>query len=139
MSRTAITRLRNQDLLAKTTEIRDFAVAAQAEPGAAGRGVTAARIAALSAALAAFTVAVNAPRTQVATRSSLLRELETDVAGLMESVAALDDLVLQFGGTPGGRHLIESWHRARVIVDAVGSRTTAAIPTPLAPAPVAPK
>ena len=47
VTKSQIVQLRQQDLLDKTTAIRDLATATQAEPNAAGRGVTAARIATL--------------------------------------------------------------------------------------------
>ena len=45
-------------------------------------------------------------------RSPLIRELETRVAGLMNLIAALDDLVLQFDSTPAGRNFIAEIGRA---------------------------
>lgn len=126
LSRTEIGRLRNQELLARATEIRDAGTAAKAEPGAAGRGVTPERIAALTAAITTFAALVNAPRSQIVSRSTLAKELETDTAGLVEAVAHLDDLVLQYDDTPAGQRFIEAWRRARVIVDRGGSSTNGA-------------
>ena len=62
VTKTEIVRLRNQDLVSKATEIRDLGTAAQSEAGAAGRGVTAARIATLTATLGTFSKVMNLPR-----------------------------------------------------------------------------
>lgn len=91
------------------------------EPGAAGRGVTPERITALTAALDAFGAVMNVPRGQIVSRSTLARELETDIAALVENVRHLDDLVIQFDQTSAGEHLIETWRRARIIIDRGGS------------------
>lgn len=133
MSKSKIVALKNQDLVSKTTGIRDLGTTAQAEAGAAGRGVTAARVAALTAAIGSFSGLMNAPRGQIVNRSTLLREVETETAGLLEDVNDLDDLVLQFDGTEAGRRFIEAWRRARIIVDAGGGG--GATPTPPAPTP----
>lgn len=132
VSKTEIVQLRQQDLLDKTTAIRDLASASQAEPGAAGRGVTAARIASLTAAITAFTVVKDVPRGQIVNRSTLLKEVDTDTADLMELVNDLDDLVIQFDSSDLGHRFIEAWKRARTIIDTGGGH--AATPTP-APTP----
>lgn len=119
-SRTDLRQMRHRDLLARATEIRDLATAAQAEPGAAGRGLTPGRVEALADAVAAFAAAMNAPREQVVSRATLLQELEDDVAALMKAVAALDDLVVQFSGAPAGDRFVAAWRRARIIIDRVG-------------------
>ena len=133
VSKSEIVQLRNQDLLDKTTSIRDLATAAQAEPGAAGRGVTAARIATLTAAITAFGNVMNNPRGQIVNRSTLLKEVDTDTADLLQQVADLDDLVLQFDSTDAGKRFIEAWKRARIIVDTGGGHSSAP-PTPPTPA-----
>ena len=130
VTKTEIVELRNQDLIAKTTEIRDLALAAQAEPGAAGRGVTAARTAVLTGAIASFSGLMSAPRGQIVNRSTLLKEVETDVASVVEQVRDLDDLGLQFDGTELGRRFIEAWKRARIIVDTGGGHAATPEPTP---------
>lgn len=133
VSKSAIVQLRNQDLVDKTTAIRDLATGAQNETGAAGRGVTAARIATLTAAINTFTGVMNNPRGQIVNRSTLLKEVDTDTADLLQQLADLDDLVLQFDGTDAGRRFIEAWKRARSIVDSGGGHTPptpAPVPTP---------
>ena len=129
VTKSAIVQFRNQDLLDKTTAIRDLATATQAEPNAAGRGVTAARIATLTTAINAFTAVMNNPRGQIVNRSTLLKEVDTDTADLLEQVADLDDLVLQFDGTDAGKRFIEAWKRARIIVDTGGGHGSTP-PTP---------
>jgi hypothetical protein len=127
-----IKKLRNQDLLDQSTALRDLGTATQAEPGAAGRGVTPARIAALTAALGGFKTVMSLPRGQVVNRSTLKKEVETDVAALVTDVTDMDDLVLQFDGTDAGKRFIEAWKRARNIVDTGGghSGTPPTPPTP---------
>jgi hypothetical protein len=137
VTKSEIVQLRQQDLLDKTTAIRDLGTATQAEPNAADRGVTAVRIATLTAAINAFTKVMNLPRGQIVNRSTLLKEVDTDTADLLEQVADLDDLVQQFDGTDAGKRFIEAWKRARIIVDSGGGHSTAPTPTPT-PAPATP-
>ena len=130
-TKTDIVRLRNQDLLDQSTALRDLATAVQAEPGAAGRGVTPARIAALTAAIAGYKAVMNLPRGQVVNRSTLKQEVATDVAALVSKVTAMDDLVVQFDGTPQGRRFAAAWKQARMIVDnGGGGHAAAPAPTP---------
>ena len=133
VSKSEIVSLRNQDLVAKTTEIRDLGTGAVAEAGAAGRGVTPARIATLTAAITTFSGVMSTPRGQIVNRSTLLKELDTDVAALLQKVSDMDDLVLQFDGTSGGLRFIEAWKHARTIVDTGGGSATP--PTPPTPPP----
>jgi hypothetical protein len=136
VTKSEIVQLRQQDLLDKTTAIRDLGTATLPEPGAAGRGVTAARIATLTAAINAFTAVMNMPRGQIVNRSTLLKEVDTDTADLLEQVADMDDLVLQFDGTDAGKRFIEAWKRARIIVDTGGGHGNGG--TPPTPPPATP-
>lgn len=135
VTKSEIVQLRQQDLLDKTTAIRNLATTAQAEPGADGRGVTAARLTTLTNAINAFTGVMNLPRGQIVNRSTLLKEVDTDTADLLEQVADLDDLVLQFDGTDAGKRFIEAWKRARIIVDTGGGHGSAPPTPPTPPAP----
>lgn len=136
VSKSDIVKLRAQDLVNKTTAIRDLGTVAQAETDAAKRGVTAARVTALTAAITNFTKVMNTPRGQIVNRSALLREVETDVAALLEKVSDLDDLVVQFDGSEAGERFIEAWKRARIIVDAGGGNgSTTPTPPSTTPAP----
>jgi len=128
VTKSEIVQLRNQDLLDKTTAIRDLASATVAEPGADGRGVTPARITTLTNAINAFTGVMNLPRGQIINRSTLLKEVDTDTAALLEQVADMDDLVLQFDGTDAGKRFIEAWKRARIIVDSGGGHNPGGTP-----------
>jgi hypothetical protein len=136
-TKTDIVRLRKQVLLDKATAILNLASAAVSDPAAAGRGVTAARIATLTAAIAAFGKVMNTPRGQIVNKSALLREVETDTAALVQLATDMDDLTLQFDGTDAGKRFIEAWKRARIIVDTGGGHA-ATPPTPPTP-PATPK
>ena len=136
VTKSEIVQLRQQDLLDKTTAIRDLANATVAEAGAAGRGVTAARITTLTNAINAFTGVMNLPRGQIVNRSTLLKEVDTDTADLLEQVADLDDLVQQFDSTDAGKRFIEAWKRARIIVDTGGGHSNGGTP-PTPPTPPA--
>ncbi len=128
----AIQKLRDQILLTRAREIRDLGQTASTEPGAAGRGVTAARVTALTAAIDAFAPYVNAARGEIVNRSALLRDLETDVAALVEDITELDDLVLQFDSEAGERFQT-AWTAARQIIDA-GHRSSGEEEEPPSPA-----
>jgi len=134
LTKSEIVKLRQQNLLDKTTAIRDLAASVQMEPGAADRGVTPARIATLTAAIDAFTAVFTVPRGEIVNRATLLKEVDTDTAGLMQQVADMDDLVLQFDGDDAGKRFIEAWKRARIIVDTGGGHSTGTNP----PAPTPP-
>jgi hypothetical protein len=129
-NKTDIVRLRNQDLVDQSTAIRDLGTAAQAEPGAAGRGVTSARVAALTAAIKGFKDVMNNPRGQVVNRSTLKKEVATDVAALVSDVADMDDLLMQFDGTDAGKRFIAAWQQARMIVDSGGGHSSTPTPPP---------
>jgi hypothetical protein len=132
VTKTDIVRLRKQVLLDKATAILNLASAAVSDPAAAGRGVTAARIATLTAASAAFGKVMNTPRGQIVNKSALLREVETDTAALVQLATDMDDLVLQFTGSDAANRFQEAWKRARIIVDTGGghSGTPPTPPTP---------
>ncbi len=117
LEKSDIKKLRDQALVTTGTLIRDLAQTASTQPGAAGRGVNAARITALTNAVNAFNTLLNAPRGSIANRSALKRDVETRVAGLVSLVEAIDDLVVQFDTTPTGRNFIAAWKQARIIVD----------------------
>ena len=83
-------------------------------------------------------------RTRVAgqseSKSFLVGEIRNEIdnrpknctADMLEQVADLDDLVLQFDGTDAGKRFIEAWKRARIIVDTGGGHgSTPPIPPTL--------
>ena len=117
VSKSQIVKLRAQELVDKTTMIRDLGTAALADASAAGRGVTPDRVTTLTEAITKFSAVMNTPRGQIVNRSTLLRELETETAALMQHLADLDDLVLQFDDGELGARFKEAWRRARIIVD----------------------
>jgi hypothetical protein len=137
-TKSEIVKLRTQELVTQTTAIRDIAQGAVGETDAAKRGITPARIATLTAAIAAYTQVMNAPRGQIVNRSALIKEVETDTAALIEFINDMDDLVLQFDTSPIGHRLMEAWKRARIIVDVGGSHAGDEKPTP-PPEPEQPK
>ena len=137
-SKSEITKLRNRDLIAQATAIRDLATAALSETGAAGRGVTAARVAILTAAITAFENLLNHPRSQIVNRSTLLKEVETDTAALLEDLRDLDDLVLQLEGSEAGARFLQAWKQARIIIDAGHGPGEEDEPVSPPPAPIAP-
>ena len=130
----AFQKLRDQNLVALCTEVRDIAQSVTAEPKATNRGVTAARITALSNALTTYASLINTPRGQIVNRAALLRELETRTAKLVEDAHDLDDLVVQFNTTEAGRLFGQTWDQSRIIVDSGHGPT----PTPTPPPPLPP-
>ena len=134
MKKSAIMKLRTQDLVTQATAIRDLGIAAVSETDAAKRGVTAARVATLTAAITAFSNVMSTPRGQIVNKGALLREVETDAADLLEMVSDMDDLVVQFDGSDAGKRFVEAWKRARIIVDSGGGHGNGGTP----PAPPAP-
>lgn len=132
LTKTSFARLRDAALKTTCELIYNLAVTASGEPGAAGRGITAPRITALEGALSDFSDKIAAPRGQIATRSAQKREVEMRVAGLMEMLSGLDDLILLYGDTEAGRAFIAAWQAARTIVDA-GHGPAPTPPTPPTP------
>lgn len=129
-----IAQRRAQALVDFTTAIRNLGTAALPDPDAAKRGVTAARVTALTGAIALFDGLKNQPRGTIVNQSTLLREVETRIAGLMEENRDLDDLALQFDGTAAGLQFISAWKQAGIIVDAGhGPGPGYGIPTPVTP------
>jgi hypothetical protein len=132
-TKSQIVKLRTQDLVTQATAIRDLGTAAVAEPDADKRGVTAARVAALTAAIDAYSKVMNTPRGQIVNKSALLKEVETDVAALLDDVKAMDDLVVQFDGSDDGKRFVDAWKRARIIVDSGGGHGSGGTPPPPTP------
>lgn len=114
----ALQKLRDRTLVTRSIEIRDLANSASAEPGSQTRGITTARISLLSPAITTYETLLNSPRSAIVDRSMHLRDLTTLVAGLMEEIRDLDDLVIQFDGTEAGRRFISAWKQCRNIIDA---------------------
>ena len=132
-TKSQIVKLRDLVLIDQATAIRDLGAVAVSEPGALGRGITPDLLASLTTAIEAFKTLLNHPRGQIVNRSTLLKEVETDTAALLDDLRDLDDLVLQFDGTETGKHFIQAWEKARIIVDAGHGPGTP--PAPPAPTP----
>ncbi|MEK6259409.1 MAG: hypothetical protein AABP62_12400 [Planctomycetota bacterium] len=128
VSLSAIQRLRVQTLVALTKEIRDLANAIKTEPGAADRGIAGALIAALSAIIAVYEPLIAAPRSQIVNRSTLLCELQTRTAELLDFLNDLDEHISQLHTTDQARRFQSAWQQARIIIDA--GHGHAPIPTP---------
>ena len=126
-------KLRDQDLIARCTIVRDIAQDVTGQPGAVGRGVTVARITALTNALSTYTALVDAPRGKIVNRTALLRELETQVAGLVDDAEDLDDLVAQYDGSDASRVFGVAWNQARINLDAGHGPTPPTPPPPPTP------
>ncbi len=125
-------KLRDQELVARCTTVRDIAQSKTAEPGAVARGVTPARITAVTNAITAYSGLINAPRGKIVNRTALIRELETRTAALVDSLEDLGDLVVQFDGTDAGQLFGTAWNQGRVIVDR-GQGPVTPTPTPTPP------
>lgn len=138
LSKSEIVRLRNQELVTKATAIRDLATLVQNDADAANRGITAARITTLSTAITSFTHHNRAPRSQIVNRSTLIREVETDIAAMVERVSDMDDLAVQYSGTDAGDRFVEAWKRARIIVDSGGGAPANGTPAVTPPTPTPP-
>ena len=130
LTKPGLVRLRDQALKTTCELIRDLANAARDETGAAGRGVTQARVLTLTSAIEAFIAVMSAPRGQIATSSTLRRDIETRVAALMERMTDLDDLALQYDQTAAGRAFIAAWFQARNVIDSGHGPTPTPTPSP---------
>lgn len=135
LTRTAIVRLRDQALLAKGRELGALGITVATEVDASIRGVSPARLAQLTGCVTRYEQLLSKPRGEIVNRATLLRELKTRVAGLVEMVRALDDLVVQFDGTPEGQRFMQAWKQARMIIDAGHGPGEDEPPTPPAPTP----
>lgn len=134
VTRTAIERLRDRALVAFGQRVVTLGTTAAAHPDAPRRKITPARVTALDGAVKAFEAAIDNPRGVIVNRSTLRRELKTDVAALMELLPDLDDLVLQFDETELARRFQSAWKQARIIVDAGHGRGEDEEPNPDTPA-----
>jgi hypothetical protein len=127
-TRKQFTEVRSRDLLDRANAIRSLAAATLGEPNAEGVGISDERLAALTTAIAEYSRLIDLPRGQMANRNTQRKGIEEDTLGLVERTHRLDDLILQFDGTPEGRQFIEAWRRARVIVDAGTGHGAGGIP-----------
>lgn len=124
-SKSAIVKLRTQELVNTSSSILSLALLAMQTPGAAARGVTSERVSALTQAIDAYTKVMSMPRGQIVNRSALGKEIEKDTASLLQLLRDMDDLVLQFSGSLAGDRFVAAWKKARVIVDVGGGHSAA--------------
>jgi hypothetical protein len=96
-------------------------------------GVTAAKTTALDGLWQKYSTAVGAPMGVRAKRKAMTTALPGQFAAVEQQFAVLDDLILQFRGTPAGDLFVASWFNARH-ADALGHRSAQPAPAP-APEP----
>ena len=63
-------------------------------------------------------------------RSEIDNRPKNCTADMLEQVADMYDLVMQYDGTDAGKRFIEAWKRARIIVDTGGGHSGTPAPTP---------
>ncbi|HTX22706.1 MAG TPA: hypothetical protein VMD27_12735 [Candidatus Aquilonibacter sp.] len=97
-------------------------------------GVTADKVSAMDALWQKYSTAVGAPVGARAKRKAMSNQLPGQFAGVEQQFSALDDLVIQFRGTPAGDLFVDAWFNARHVVD-LGHHTThpASAPAPATP------
>jgi hypothetical protein len=118
-----IAKMLTQELINKCAAIRAIGKTAVGEPATDNRGVKATRVPALSAAFTNFSKVMNTPRGQTVNHNALMREVETDIAALLDKVSGMDGLAGHFDGSDVGKRFIEAWKRAHTIMD-FGLRTS---------------
>ena len=99
-------------------------------------GITAANFTKVDDLWSRYSTAVGAPAGKRAKHKALTDALPGQSATTEEMFAVLDDLILQFRGTPAGDRFVDAWFNARRVVD-LGRRAAKAAPAP-APAPAKP-
>ena len=67
---------------------------------------------------------------KIVNRSTLLKEVETDIAALLENGSDMDEIVLQFDDTDLDRRFTEARKHARMIVDVGGAQGNGEKPAP---------
>jgi hypothetical protein len=95
-------------------------------------GVTADKVSAVDDLWDRYSTIVGAPVSARARRKALTDALPGKFAAVEEKFAELDDLIIQFRGTPAGDRFVDAWFNARRVVD-TGRRANkpAAAPTPV--------
>lgn len=77
-----------------------------------------------------YSATVGAAGSARAKRKAQTEQLPGKFAAVEEIFSGLDDLVVQFNGTPAGHQFVDAWFNARR-VDDLGHRTTKATPIPV--------
>ncbi|MBI3876193.1 MAG: hypothetical protein HY300_09615 [Verrucomicrobia bacterium] len=130
-------RLRGEELLAKGRLARDLAQGVVSGPKAAQAvdyGITAEAVTSVNKEVEEYGAVISAPQASIADRKSLTQAMRDRFNAVEAKFAALDDMILQFGGTVAGRDLIASHQEARIIRDLGAGPGQPASPTP-PPAP----
>lgn len=85
-------------------------------------GVTAAKLALLKAAIAAYNLLITKPRDARVTGKTVTGNIDTEFAALDESLGIMDDLIPQFA--PANQKFVDDYNNARTIVDAAASHAS---------------
>lgn len=107
-----------------------LSTATGSQPAAGDKyGVTAANVSAVDALWQKYSTAVGAPVGARAKRKAMSSQLPGQFAAVEQQFSGLDDLIIQFRGTPAGDLFVDAWFNARHVVD-LGHHTTHPAPAP---------
>jgi hypothetical protein len=123
-SLTDLRRMRDQDLLAQlntTLELAQGVTSGAQATQAADYGLTAAKVTALGKEIEDYAKYINAPQASIADRKALTAQLRKQFNAVEQKFASLDDLILNFNGTPAGHALVAAYQAARIVRDLGGS------------------
>jgi hypothetical protein len=98
----------------------------------ASHGITAAKLALLKAAIAAYNLLISKPRDSRVKGKTITGSIETEFTALDKAFSIMDDLIPQFA--PANQQFVDDYNNARTIVDAAASHASPTPPTP-PPAP----
>ena len=98
-------------------------------------GITPASVAAVNDLWSRYRTAVGAPVSARSKRKAQTMDLSAQCAATEALFAALDDLVVQFDGTPAGKQFVEAWFAARNVVELGTHHAHPATPTLNPPQP----
>lgn len=104
-------------------------VLSKAGGGGEAYGVTDVKYASLNTQWQKYSVAVGAPITARGKRFALTHELPRDFAATENLFSELDDLIVQFRGTPEGDLFVDTWFQSRHVID-LGHGHAAPAPSP---------
>jgi hypothetical protein len=80
-------------------------------------GITTASVAVVNDLWSRYSTAVGAPVSARSKRKAQTTDLSAQCAATEAQYAVLDDLVVQFDGTPAGKQFVETWFAARNVVE----------------------
>ena len=101
----------------------------------AGYGLTAAKLAALTNAIAAYNLLISAPRDTRAQGKTVTTSLQAEFDAADEALGLMDDLLGQIADAK----FVADYNNARIIVDTAASHASPTPPTPPTPPPATPK